>query len=737
MRHFDIVTVVTLNSIALALLLLTPALHAEIRYLPSSRLWHLSAAGVSYVIGVNNGNQLQQIYWGPRLWREADLPAARAGLPWASFDTPGMTTPEEYPAWGGGRHLETCLKLTRADGVREVILEYAAHSIEDGALMIRLKDKIDNIRVTLTYRISPTGIVEKKASILNGTAQPVTVESLQSGVWNLPTGSPYRLTTTFGRWAGEWQLESEDVRPGQKILESRRGLTSHQANPWFMLDDGHATESHGRVWFGALAWSGNWRLTVEQSTHGQVRVTGGYNPFDFAWPLEPGQSLESPSFYAGFTAGGFGGASRLLHRFTRNEILPTQRLRPVLYNSWEATTFHVTEEGQKALATLAARLGVERFVMDDGWFGARNDDRAGLGDWTVNPQKFPRGLKPLIDHVHNLGMDFGLWVEPEMVNPDSNLYRAHPDWALHQTGRPRAEQRHQLMLNLARDDVREYLFTVLDRLVTENAIQFLKWDANRNMTEPGWPEVPPSDQKKLYIRYTRNFYEIIDRLRRKHPGLEIESCSGGGGRVDLGILRRADQVWTSDNTDALDRLRIQEGFSYAYPARVMMAWVTDVPNFNHRSTPLAFRFLAAMQGALGIGNNLNKMSARDLDFSKRMIAWYKSIRATIQTGNLYRLASPRASDFSANQYVSADGKQSVVFGLLHSQRFGYPVPPLRLEGLEEKAVYRLHPLDPGKIDLPTPELSGAWLMNHGISFRLTGDYDGSAVVIERVDASTP
>jgi len=736
MRHSDIVTIVMLKPPVLAsLLLLAPLLplHAEIRYLASPKLWHLSAAGVSYVFGVNNENQLQQVYWGPRLWRDADLTSPHAGLPWASFDTPGMTTPEEYPAWGGGRHLETCLKLTRADGVSDVILQYVTHSIQNGALTIHLKDKIDNIRVTLTYRISPTGILEKKASIQNSTTQPVTVESLQSGVWNLPLDSSYRLTTTFGRWAGEWQLEREPIRPGQKILESRRGLTSHQANPWFMLDSGHATESNGPVWFGALAWSGNWRLTVEQSTHGQVRVTGGYNPFDFAWPLKPGESLESPSFYAGFTTHGFGEASRLLHRFTRDEILPDKRLRPVLYNSWEATTFHVTEEGQKALATIAAKLGVERFVMDDGWFGARNDDRAGLGDWTVNREKFPRGLKPLIDHVHNLGMDFGLWVEPEMVNPDSNLYRAHPDWALHQAGRPRGEQRNQLMLNLARDDVKEHIFTVLDRLVTENDIQLLKWDANRNMTEPGWPEVPPADQKKLYIQYTRNLYAIIDRLRRKHPNLEIESCSGGGGRVDLGILRRADQVWTSDNTDALDRLRIQEGFSYAYPARVMMAWVTDVPNFNHRSTPLAFRFLAAMQGSLGIGNNLNKMSAADLDFTKRMIAWYKSVRPTIQTGNLYRLASPRAGDFTANQYVAEDGKQSVVFALLEAQRFGYPVPPLRLAGLDEKAVYRLHPLDPEKLELPTPELSGAWLMDHGLSLRLTGDYDGTAIVLERLE----
>ena len=256
----------------------------------------------------------------------------------------------------------------------------------------------------------------------------------------------------------------------------------------------------GRVWFGALGWSGSWRLSIEQTSHQQVRVTGGFNPFDFGYRLEPGESLESPPFYAGFTEGGIGEASRILHRFERLNIMPggaSARLRPVLYNSWEATEFAVDEPGQKALAAKAAKLGVERFVMDDGWFGARNNDHAGLGDWTVNPQKFPNGLTPLIDYVNGLGMDFGLWVEPEMVNPDSNLYRQHPDWAMHFPDRPRTEQRNQLVLNMARDDVKNYIFGVLDRLLAENPkIAFLKWDMNRNFSEPGWPEAPVEHRRR-------------------------------------------------------------------------------------------------------------------------------------------------------------------------------------------------------------------------------------------------
>ena len=285
---------------------------------------------------------------------------------------------------------------------------------------------------------------------------------------------------------------------------------------------------------------------------------------------------------------------------------------------------NVNEAGQAELAKKAASLGVERFVMDDGWFGARDTDKAGLGDWVVSKKKFPNGLTPLIDRVKGLGMDFGLWVEPEMVNPDSDLYRAHPDWALHFPGRPRSEARNQLILNMARDDVKEHVFKVLDDLLSQNDIAFLKWDMNRNASEAGWPEVAPAEQKKLWLQYTRNVYEIIDCLRARHPKLEIESCSGGGGRIDLGILKRVEQVWTSDNTDALDRLRIQEGFTYAYSPQAMMAWVTDVPNFNGRSTPLRFRFLVAMQGALGIGNNLNKWSQEDVDLAKTMIAGTKA-----------------------------------------------------------------------------------------------------------------
>jgi alpha-galactosidase len=498
------------------------------------------------------------------------------------------------------------------------------------------------------------------------------------------------------------------------------------------------------VWFGALAWSGSWRITVERDQLDAVRITGGFNPFDFGYVLKPGAKLETPAFYAGYTRGGLGEAARVLHRFELERILPhtnesadarTPRLRPVLYNSWEATNFNVNEAGQMALAEKAAALGVDRFVMDDGWFGERTNDHAGLGDWYVNPQKFPHGLKPLIDKVHALGMDFGLWVEPEMVNPDSDLYRAHPDWVLHFPGRPETEQRNQLVLNLARTDVRDFVLSTLDRLLNDNDIAFLKWDYNRNWSEPGWDQLPAAEQKAVYVEYTRNLYWILSELRRRHPKVEIESCSGGGGRVDLGILRYVDEVWPSDNTDPFDRLSIQDGFTYAYTPQIMMAWVTDSPHWlNHRSTSLEYRMLSSMQGSLGIGADISKWTPEETALAKRLIAAYKHVQATIVQGDLYRLISPRdGSEFSSTETVRADKGQAVIFAFIHSTQEGRGFPLLKLKGLDPAAEYTLSAIE-GRTRADTPETaSGAWWMNHGLEMddNFKGDFQAAAFRLDR------
>ena len=706
-----------------------------IRFYPEKKLWVLDAGEATYALGVNERGELQSMYWGERI-RAEDLPAAVHSLPgWSSFDPSTSVTPQEYPGWGGAIYTEPALKVTFNNGNRGVVLHYVDQELKGDRLEIRLKDEGWPLWVRLRYRVyGDSGVIERSARIENRGSEAVTVEDAQSAAWTMWPGEGARLNYLTGRWAGEWQLEREELPVGMRVLESRRGSTSSEVNPWFAVSGRETDEEHGRVWFGALGWSGSWRITVERSAASEVRVTGGFSPFDFSYRLAAGEVLETPGFYAGLTARGMGEASRIMHRFELANIVPgapQAPLRKILYNSWEATEFQVNEAGQIALAEKAARLGVERFVVDDGWFGQRNNDHAGLGDWYVNPQKFPHGLKPLIDRVHALGMDFGLWVEPEMVNPDSDLYRKHPDWAMNFPGRPRTEARNQLVLNLARDDVKEYTFGWLDRLVTDNDIALLKWDYNRNWSEPGWPEAPLADQKKIWIRYVQNLYEILDRLRAKHPKLEIEGCSGGGARVDLGMLHRVDQFWTSDNTDALDRLTIQNGFTHAYSPHVMMAWVTDVPHWlNGRTTPLKFRFLMAMTGALGIGSNLNKMTDDDAAFATKMIALYKEIRPTVQNGKLYRLHSPLDSEFSASEYVSQDGHQVALFAFLHSQQFGQRVPVLRLEGLDSNAVYRVRTVDDGVKGMEPTD--GAYLMHHGVALNLKGDYDSTVLILERV-----
>ena len=710
----------------------------------ATKVFRLDGGNVTYAFGINARSELQQIYWGGRLAPADALPAAAARPEIASFDLSTTTTPQEYAGWGAGLFVEPALKVTFADGNRDLVLHYDRHSETQNGVDVVLKDISRQVFVTLHYTIDPqTGILARSATIENKEPAPVTVEQAAAAGWSFPANH-YTLNYLTGRWSGEWTLTQETMHPGARVLESRRGTTGNQANPWFALQAGSPDEDHGEVWFGALAWSGSWRITVEQDQLDAVRVTGGFNPFDFGYVLHPGDKLQTPVFYGGYSAHGMGGASRTLHNFELHNILPRTaatasaplpKPRPVIYNSWEATEFNVTEAGQIELAEKAALLGVDRFVMDDGWFGQRKTDNAGLGDWYVNQDKFPHGLKPLIDRVHALGMDFGLWVEPEMVNPNSDLYRKHPDWVLNFPGRPRTEGRNQLVLNLARQDVHEYVLGFLDKLLNENDIAFLKWDYNRNWSEPGWDQLPPAEQKKVYVEFTRNLYSILAELRRRHPNVEIESCSGGGARVDLGIMHYTDEVWPSDNTDPFDRLTIQDGFTYAYTPQVMMAWVTDSPHWrNKRSTSLSYRMLSSMQGSLGIGANITKWTADDAALAKRLIASYHQVQPTIVQGDLYRLISPRnGSEFSATQTVKQDKSQSVVFAFIHSTQEGRGFPLLKLKGLDPQAQYALTPIE-GKAARNTPATaSGSWWMNHGLEMDedFRGDFQAAAFRLDR------
>lgn len=729
----------------------TTAAQAKVTAPPGAKIFRLDGTGVTYAMGVDDKGYLQPLYWGAPLAagdplvstdpvKTGDPVLVKAPGELSGFDPAGSVTLQEYPGQGEGLVNDPGIKTIFADGNRDLVLKYRSHSVQGETLIVELADIRRPLRVTLRYTIDPeTGVLARSASVRNGDRRPVRVDQIASAVFTLPVGDDYRLHYLTGRHAAEWQKKDVAITPALTVLESRRGSTGHGNNPYFAIGkQGVTSEEHGPVWFGALAWSGSFRISVGQDNLGRIRVMGGYNPYDFSWSLKPGETLDTPIFYAGYSNAGMGGASRTFHKFEVAHIMPggaKAKLRPVLYNSWEATAFDVTEAGQEALAEKAARIGVERFVVDDGWFGARNSDKAGLGDWTVNRTKFPNGMKPLIDKVHGLGMDFGLWVEPEMVNVDSDLYRAHPDWVLNYTGRPRTEGRNQLVLNLARTDVRDHLLGVLDKLVSENDIAFLKWDYNRNWTEAGWPAMPVQDQQRVYVDYVRNLYHILTELRRRHPKLEIEGCSGGGGRVDLGILGLTDEVWPSDNTDPADRLMIQDGFTQAYPTSVMMAWVTDSPNWaNTRATSLDYRFLSSMQGGLGIGANLDKWAQEDFATATKWVAAYKTIRQTVQRGQLYRIDPPSTDNAtSATMYVAQDRRQGVMFQMLHSSMWRDNPAPNHPQGLDPSVVYRVSILGGGVLPEGVPaRASGAYWMQRGLRAPLKGDFVGAAFVFDAV-----
>lgn len=708
---------------------------ADITYDVSSRCWILQMEASTYCLRRSlDDTSLQHIYWGPRIAGATASEMARAPGPFlVPFESPTGISREEYAPWGEIRFSEPSLKVEYADGTRGIEWLFEDHGVErsgaEQTLWLRFRDRLYPLIVTLYYRIHDGhDVIERWVRLENtGGGGPVTIEQAFSADWRPPRRECYRLTYLHGRWGKETQVAEVVLGPGKVVLESRRGTTSHQFNPWVALDpEASATEESGEVWSAALAWSGSWKFVVETTPYGEVHCVGGVNDFDFRYRLDEGTRLDLPAFVGLYSNKGFGGVSRGWHAYEREHVFPEapDAVRPVLYNSWEATAFAVNEHDQIVLAEKAAWLGVEVFVIDDGWFGARNDDYAGLGDWTVNPEKFPHGLNPLIARVNALGMRFGLWVEPEMVNPDSHLYRAHPDWVYHFRHRSRTEGRNQLVLNLARDDVREWMVATLDSLLSEHNIEFVKWDMNRSFSEPGWPDEADRNPERIWLEHVRNLYWILDELRLRHPQVAFESCAGGGGRVDLGILSRVEQVWPSDNTDALDRLRIQEGFSYAYAPRVMMCWVTDCPNFvTKRTVPLRYRFHVAMAGSLGIGGDLSQWAPQELEEARGFIATYKRVRPVIQNGLLYRLRSPRAGSVAASQYVARDGSEVVVFTWGHSQQFGETQGSLLLRGLEEEAHYAEA--------MCGATYSGAYLAQKGLPVNLVGDFDSHMVHLVR------
>ncbi|WP_371574778.1 alpha-galactosidase [Streptomyces sp. NBC_01314] len=683
------------------------------------RTWLLTGPRSGYALRLTENDELLHLHWGPRIaLADAEELAARQQLPYWPFEAP-VDGHEEYPVEGGPRFARPALSV-RTDERRGTEWTFREYEADGDELRLRFAD--DGLGITLHYRMRDD-VIERWVTLANDGPE-VELLRADSATWTLPPRAEeaaWRLSQLHGRWAAESRLVRGDLTYGEKVIGSRRGHTGHQHLPWVALDT-DATEERGEVYGCALGWSGSWRIAVAQLPDARVQITGGagYDESGLL-RLDTGETFTTPVFAGLWSDGGHGGASRAWHAYQRTYVIPdADQDRPVLFNSWEATEFDISEEQQGTLARRAAAIGVELFVVDDGWFGARTSDRAGLGDWTPNPDRFPKGLKPLADYVRTLGMQFGIWVEPEMINPDSELYRAHPEWAQFQPGRKRTELRNQLVLNLAREDVQEYLWERLDTLLSSAPIDYVKWDFNRCFTDAGWPGEPYP--QKLWVEHVRAFYALLDRLRAAHPGVAFESCSGGGGRIDLGVMARTDQVWTSDNTDPLDRLAIQHGFSQIHPARTMAAWVTDSPNnqLNGRVSTLRFRFVSAMAGVLGVGGDLTEWTEEELAEAGSWVELYKEIRPVVQRGDLYRLRPPTGG-LSAVQYVHGD--EIVVLAWLQAQHYGEAPAPLRLRGLDPTETYECR--ETGESH------RGAVLLHHGLRTGLRGDFDATVIRLRR------
>ncbi len=693
--------------------------------------WTVTTANSTYQVILAEDKNLTPGYFGP-------LSGERL------FDSPEYRNREkigtlrrEIPYRGGFVEMTPALEVVFPDGSRELELVFAGYETGESQgypyLRLDMRDIHYGFTVSEYIRVVPELDIYEKWMVLKNTGSgDILVERAASGSVVLPAGS-YDLVHLSGDWGREFYPRRTRLTSGLKSLLIR-GMKSQQHAPFFMVRPaGDKEENHGPVWFGAVAWSGNWRIDCEVGRNERTQVSGGINFWDTHWVLGSGEEFETPRMIFGFSSDGSGGASRRMHRYILDQVLPrpfNSRVGRILYNSWYATTFNINERQQIALAEVAKEIGVELFVVDDAWFKGRNDDKAGLGDWTPDPVKFPEGLGPLIKAVNDLGMDFGIWVEPEMVNPNSDLFRAHPDWALHTPHRTAHEGRNQLVLNLAREDVKRFTLDWLDRLLADNNIKFIKWDMNRYVSEAGWPEAELLKRRELRIRYIRNLNEILGTLRKRHPEVVFESCSGGGGRVNLSILSLTDQVWTSDNTDPGDRLHIQYGFSHAFPAKTMVNWVTD-DEWHDKTTSLEFRFHVAMAGNLGVGSDLGKWGLEQKAKASEMISLYKSVRHIIQLGDQYRLRDPFSRNRMAVQFVTRDKSESVVFAYQTLE-----TTPMAAGGstLSDRLV--LHGLDPAGVysvegDGGIREISGAVLMAGGIRVPLSGNYSSKVVVLRK------
>lgn len=709
----------------------------EILFQPERRLFHLRSSEVSYAFRVARDGKLVHLYWGGRLNDTESLAqlAEAYGQPLEAsggVDRGGerrleLRTQEPY------NFGEPTLDALFADGVRGARLVYDSHSVSGDQLFVALRDERYPLVVTLRYQTyGDLPLISRSVTVTNVGEERVLLVNPGSATWYLPRATPFRLTHLAGNWGSEYGVERVMLTQSQTVLQNTRlTCAAAQQTPFFALDEGGmATETAGEVYYGVLHWSGDFRVCVETEYGRMTSVSGGVNPQTAQWPLAPGASFDAPLFTAGFSARGFERMSEALYDWQYDYLLPrgkrtdkARAVRPIICNSWYPYEFDVREDNLLSFIDRAAEIGAELFVVDDGWMPKRTDDRAGLGDWVADPARFPRGFAPIARRCHEKGLLFGLWVEPEMVNADSDLYRAHPDWVVRQEGRPLHEQRRQLILNLARDDVRDWMISWLDRLIEDAQLDYLKWDMNRYVTECGWPEATEDERLGMNIRYTQNLMRVWRHLNERYPDLLLENCASGGGRADFGMVPYADRINRSDNADPVDVMLLHEGFTMLFVPKTAGGAGNIAPaahGVHGRETPLSFRVHWGMTGSMSVGVDLLTCDETTLARLREATDAFKRVRADLQDAYVYRIASARERPYAAFQYVRRDRRAFTLFAFAHGMRnWDKNLPALRMRGLLADARYR---------DGSGRVFSGETLMNIGVTLDMKGDCDSRMLV---------
>lgn len=691
-----------------------------IHYDEQKSLFHLQSKDTSYVIHITKQGYPAHLYWGKKvrglqLDRLLELKERASFSPSTDLSDLALsldTLPQEYPTYGSSDFRTPAIQALLPNGSSVAELRCDSHAIRGGkpalaglpatyterddeaqTLELTLKDELTGLTVVLSYTVfEEFDAIARSAKIMNNGTSTLQLQRALSMSLDF-ANDRFEMLQLSGAWTRERHVHTRKLEPGMQSVESRRGSSSHVQNPFIALLSEGANEDHGDVYGVSLVYSGNFTAGVEVDQFHTARLFAGINPFDFNWKLEPGEQFQTPEAVLVHSEYGLGGMSRSFHDLYRSRLIRGQfrdKTRPILVNNWEATYFNFNADKIESIAKAGQELGIELFVLDDGWFGKRDNDTTSLGDWFVDRNKLPNGLGDLVSRVKRLDMQFGLWFEPEMISPESELYRAHPDWCLHVEGRRRTEARRQLILDLSRADVREYIVKVISDILSSAPITYVKWDMNRNMTEIGSALLPADRQRETAHRYMLGLYEVLEKITSAFPHILFESCSGGGGRFDPGMLYYMPQTWTSDNTDAVSRLKIQYGTSIVYPVSAMGAHVSAVPNHQvGRITSLETRGNVALSGNFGYELDLTKFTDEEKETVKAQVALYKDVRHLVQFGDFYRLLSPFEGNETAWMFVSKDKSEAFVVFVSVLQEPYARLNRFRLKGLDPNRDYVL------------------------------------------------